>query len=392
MIESENFSENEEVKEIDSEPSLEKEEMNELESQEESPQALKEKKESFSPQFVEFHKAFQEQTNSDQKLQLAIDFMEQSLAQGSTPHFRSFWEARRLALSLFKEAISPPVRAQAWNKYSDLSKEARRLKELLDEQSAFAVEQIEIAIKALENDITQFEEQAEKTSLPADIPFPHALKKSLVEYQDLQKKLNVLNVQASRINGLRKELIKTDMRVRQKNKFFQRLSTAGDAVFPQRKELIKQISQLFIEDVNQFVLDYFEESSSQESLYILREEIKALQGLAKVLTLNTQAFTQTRARLSECWDKLKHLEKERKKEWAHKKVIYKENTDQIQNLIVESKKFVESEEYSFEEANKRLHEISSMMREIEIGRNGRAFRFDVAERVVKRHLQVAHDV
>jgi len=64
----------------------------------------------------------------DKKLEFGIDFMEKSIAQTGTPHFKSFWEARTICLELFKENISPPLRAVLWAKYNDLSKEARRLK------------------------------------------------------------------------------------------------------------------------------------------------------------------------------------------------------------------------------------------------------------------------
>ncbi|WP_059060245.1 hypothetical protein [Candidatus Protochlamydia naegleriophila] len=340
-----------------------------VEGDEEASQKKREPKEAHTAQFEAFLKSFQEQTDPDLKLQLAIDFMEDALAQGGTPHFRSFWEARRLCLPLFKENISAALRSQLWNRYSELSKEARRLKEILDEQSAFAVEQIEIAIQALENDIQQFDEQVEKAALSDDLVFPQVLREHRQFYQDLQKQLNVLNVQASRINALRKELLKTEMRVRQKNKFFQRLSAAGDSVFPKRKDLIKQISQQFVEDVNQFIKTHFGQGDSQESLFVLREEIKALQGLAKVLTLNTNSFTQTRTRLSECWDKIKIEEKERKKERAQQKVVFKQNADVVREQIQTAKEFVEKEDSSLSESQKKLEEIVTLMRRTELGRD-----------------------
>ncbi len=340
-----------------------------VEGDEEASQKKREPKEAHTAQFEAFLKSFQEQTDPDLKLQLAIDFMEDALAQGGTPHFRSFWEARRLCLPLFKENISAALRSQLWNRYSELSKEARRLKEILDEQSAFAVEQIEIAIQALENDIQQFDEQVEKAALSDDLVFPQVLREHRQFYQDLQKQLNVLNVQASRINALRKELLKTEMRVRQKNKFFQRLSAAGDSVFPKRKDLIKQISQQFVEDVNQFIKTHFGQGDSQESLFVLREEIKALQGLAKVLTLNTNSFTQTRTRLSECWDKIKVEEKERKKERAQQKVVFKQNADVVREQIQATKEFVEKEDSSLSESQKKLEEIVTLMRRTELGRD-----------------------
>ncbi|MBA3722296.1 MAG: hypothetical protein H0W88_07835 [Parachlamydiaceae bacterium] len=322
-------------------------------------------------QFDTFTQAFQAQNNVEEKLQLAIQFMEDSLSQGGTPHFRNFWEARRLCLPLFKENISPQVRGLLWNKYSELSKEARRLKDLLDEQSAFAIEQIEIAIKALENDIENYATQSHKSPFPQDLIFPQSLQKKHSFYLDLQQKLNVLNVQASRINALRKELLKTEMRVRQKNKFFQSLSLAGDKVFPQRKEHIKLISSEFITDVDQFIKGHFSEGnlSHEASLFNLREEIKALQGLAKVLTLNTNAFTNTRARLSEAWDQIKSREKERKKERAQQRVGLRQNFETVQQAIQDFKTQFEDATLSTSDAQKKMDDLVAFMRRTELDRD-----------------------
>lgn len=305
----------------------------------------------------------------DEKLQYTVDFMESSLAQAGTPHFKSFWEARTVCLNLFKENINPVLRAQLWTKYSELTKEARRLKEILDEQSAFAVEQIEIAIKALETDIDQFQDHLSKVG---DLNFEfvcHSLKNRLSFYNDLQKELNLLNTQASRINALRKELIKTEMRVRQKNKFFQRLSSAGDKVFPRRKELIKEISNQFTADVEHFIAEYFSNENIEESVFALREEIKSLQSFAKLLTLNTQSFTHTRMKLSECWDKIKHAEKERKKERAQQKVVHKQNADTVIEKIKAFNETYALGEMPNHEANKALEEISMYMRKVDLGRD-----------------------
>lgn len=326
-------------------------------------------KEVYSPQFQAFMVLFEQQIDFEAKLKLAIDFMEASLAQGGSPHFRSFWEVRRLILPLFKENISPSLRNQLWLKFSELSKEARRLKEILDEQSAFAVEQIEMAIQGLEKDISQFDEQSEKALFPETLSFPQTLQNQFGIYQNLQKQLNVLNAQAARINGLRKELLKTEMRVRHKNKFFQRLSSTGDLVFPKRKELIKEISQQFTADIDKFINAHFGEQPSHESLYVLREEIKALQGLAKVLTLNTQSFTHTRAKLSECWDRIKVEEKERKKERAEKRVLFKQNAEEIEKQILHLKEIIEKNEESPAESQKKVEGIATQMRKVDLGRD-----------------------
>lgn len=305
---------------------------------------------------------------ADAKLQLAVDAMEKTLSQGGTPQFKEFWELRKICLELFKGEVSPPVRSLLWAKYSDLSKEARRLKEIFDEQSAFAVEQIEIAIKALEDEICNFEEYVVKaTPLAFEHPSQFLDKKSAF-YLELQTKLNLLNAHASRINTLRKELIRTEMRIRDKNKFFQRLSALGDKVFPMRKDLIRDVSEEFLKDINAFINAYFKEESFSEPPFFLREEIKALQGVAKLLTLNTQSFTQTRIHLSECWDKLKVVDKERKKEILQKRELFKVNFDEVAKKIQEFNDAYAAQEISMGAANKQLEEISSFMRNVELGR------------------------
>lgn len=306
--------------------------------------------------------------DADAKLHHVVAFMESSLSQHGSPHFKSFWEARNLCLDLFKDNINPALRAEMWAKYTELSKEARRLKEILDEQSAFAAEQIEIAVQALIQDI---EKNNDRLSIEAPYLLPQcaALENRSQFYELGQRELNLLNAQASRINALRKELIRTEMRVRQKNKFFQQLSSAGDLVFPRRKELIKDISQNFIDDVESFVKDHFSREEYHESLFYLREEIKILQGIAKFLTLNTHSFTQTRMRLSESWDKIKNAEKERKKERAHQKGIFRQNAQNIQNKIQEFQASFAEGQLSTSAANEEIDEIFALMKSTDLGRD-----------------------
>lgn len=316
-----------------------------------------------------FLKELEQKADPESKLQTSIDFMEATLSHGATPHFKSFWDARNICLELFKQNISATLRATLWAKYTELSKEARRLKEILEEQSAFAAEQIEIAIQALEKDI---ENNVNALTCSPHLEFHidcKSLEKTFSYYQHVQTELNLLNAQAARINALRKELIKTEMRIRQKNKFFQRLSGAGDKVFPRRKELIKDVSQHFIEDVDTFIHENFSKGSLHDSLFFMREEIKALQGMAKLLTLNTHSFTHTRLRLSECWDKIKGFEKDRKKARAQQKAVFKQNHDAAQNKINELNEVFASGQLSIAEALKKADEVTTFMRQIELGRD-----------------------
>ena len=345
-------------------------------------------------QYEQFLKELESQSEPEAKIQFTINFMESSLSQTGTPHFKSFWEARNLCLQLFKEPISPASRVGLWAKYNELSSEARRLKEILDEQSAFAVEQIEIAVKALEDDINHFDEQLVKMP-PVDFAVPcKIIQDKLNLYQELQKQLNLLNTQASRITAMRKELIRTDMRVRQKNRFFQRLSSIGDKVFPRRKELIKQVSQEFIQDVDSFIQDNFNGPEMHESFFILREEIKGFQNIAKILTLNTHSFTHTRMRLSECWDKIKNSEKERKKERSQQKNIHRQN---LEDILQKVKGFIESFKegaVSVFDAQKQIDDLSNYARSMELGREEIQMvreEMGVARKLVKDKMLVEED-
>lgn len=311
-------------------------------------------------------KEIESETDVEAKLRITIAFMENSISQAGTPNFKNFWEGRKNCLALFKENIPQAVRSQYWAKYIELSEEANRLKTILDEQSAFAVEQIEIAIKALEEEVGQIPQIIER-SANIDLSLSTTIKHKQKFYNDIQKEINVLNVHASRINALRKELIKTDMRIRQKNKFFQRLSSLGDKVFPRRKELIKEISHQFTVDVEEFIEKNFS-GDVPRALFVCREEIKGLQSMAKILTLNTQSFTETRTHLSECWDKIKKVEKERKKERAVQREGFKKNHDAILALIQGFNQAFEAGSLTIAQANQKIEDIVSEMRKQELGK------------------------
>ncbi len=329
----------------------------------------KEKK-SPSPALTAFLSLFEKEQNVEEKIRLALDFMRAAISQTGSPRYKDFWEARKLCLPLFKESISPKGRADLWAAYIELSSEARRLKEILDEQSAFAAEQIDLAIQALEKDLEHYEQLLQRVP---EIAFPEPcsglLRKKNV-YDLLQRELNLLNTIASRINAMRKEVVKTEMRIRMKNKFFERLSRCGDRVFPRRKELIKAISDEFQSDVAYFIQNYFREGGQQTApLYVLRDEIKALQAVAKQLTLSTHVFTETRLKLSACWDQIKDLEKERKKEFSQKKQTYKENADLAMEKIKAFAEGCSSGALAAEEAARRSEEILQYMQTLELGRD-----------------------
>ena len=106
-------------------------------------------KKAISSLFADFMRNFEVESTAEGKIRLSIEFMRTALSNSGIPRFKDFWEGRKLCLPLFKENIAPKVRSQLWSSYIELSVEAKRLKEILDEQSAFAIEQIEFGYSSL---------------------------------------------------------------------------------------------------------------------------------------------------------------------------------------------------------------------------------------------------
>ena len=100
--------------------------------------------------------------------------------------------------------------------------------------------------------------------------------------------------------------------------------------------------------------------------YALREEIKALQNLAKVLTLSSSVFSRTRLLLSECWDKVRVLEKEHKKGVQDRRQASSEVRQHFQAKIEELK--AQSEGMTLVELDREIDEISREMRAVTLDR------------------------
>lgn len=322
-----------------------------------------------SQAFQEAQQALEQLPTPEEKINKALEFMRFSLAQAGNPRLKDFWDMRHYCLGLFKENLAAASRAHLWSAYVELSSEARRLKEILDEQAAFASEQIELAIAALEKDLAEYDELVAQMKPSSSVAASMTIKSKQSLYEQLQGELNLLNTLAARINALRKEIIKTDMRMKTKAKFFDKLSTAGDRIFPRRKELVKQISLEFVADIRLFVEKEFSDTNkTAQPLYVLRDEIKVLQGIAKILTLNTQAFKETRELLSACWDKIRESEKKKKEEFAQKRQVSQQNatlvTEKIALLVENAKK----EDITLQTLQEEAQVIYDFMRTIDLDR------------------------
>jgi hypothetical protein len=336
--------------------------------------------------FQQFVDKFSSFPTPEEKITFGLQFMRSSISQEGSPRFREFWEARKWLLPRFKENINSAIRSTLWAEYVELTVEARRLKEILEEQSAFAMEQIDLAIQALEKDVQNLDvllKQAESVDFPQNC---QTIRQKSATYNDVQSELNFLNTLASRLNGLRKEILKTEMRVRFKTKFFKRLSELGDHIFPKRKDLIAEISAEFEKDVDSFVSRHFKDGEIVGApYYVLREEIKALQGMSKVLTLSSGGFSRTRLKLSECWDQVKAVEKEHKKEVNLKKQASSELCQQFVAKIEElAPSAAEMELAALDEA---IAAISQEMRSADLHRDDVRFLRDSLAKLRAPHIE-----
>lgn len=329
--------------------------------------------------FNEFQQKLLLLQKPEEKIRWCLDFMRTSIGDPKSPRFRDFWESKRLCLPFFKEELAPQLRAELWQQYIEISTEGRHLKEVLDEQSAFAMEQLELAIAALEKDLDGFEQLLSQMPEIAHLAYSHSMKEKADLYSSLQRELNLLNTMAARVNGLRKEVMKTDMRIRFKNKFLQRLSKAGDRIFPRRKELMQSVSKEYLADVTQFGADC---RSTEQGAHLgdLRDEIKTLQALAKELTLDTPTFNGAREILSQCWELVKGKEQEKRAEFAERREVFDKNAETVRDKIKALAARCEQETMTLEEASKLSKDVLQFMRGIELGRDDVRILKDEVER------------
>ena len=252
-----------------------------------------------------------------------------------------------------------------------MTKEGRRVRSLQDEEGAFVIGQIELAISCLENDVANFVNEdpisVQQEELPACLEI-QTLEKRREFYQKLHLSLVWLSNFSTRIIDLRKELMNVGMRMRLKSKFFQRLSALGNQVFPKRKELIEQVSAAFAEDVECFVAKYFShnnKNSLKRFVFFLRKEIKNLQQAAKYLAISSDIFSSTRLQLSKCWDQLKGLEKEIRQEQSRLKVVSTENSKEVRERLSQLSQLLE-EGKDLVKLRKELDGISKRMRSLDL--------------------------
>ncbi|MFZ4098833.1 MAG: hypothetical protein ACOYKZ_00700 [Chlamydiia bacterium] len=266
-----------------------------------------------------------------ERVTLALQFMKEALANQPRPRFKDFWDARRALMILIKPE-GQELAAEVTEQLQAISQEARKLKAALDEKATAAMAQMEAAVQAIEVDVHHLAEAIR--AVPEITQWPSALAARQAEYTTAQREAAVLSQLAHRMTLLRKEVLSADMRIRHKNQLLARLSTAGDKVYPRRKELITRLSQWFEADVQAFMEAFFKGDQVQGMLNAHREEIKALQQIAKQLSLNATAFNRTRLQLGEAWERVKSADLERKRARQEKMAVHAQANQEVLDKVV----------------------------------------------------------
>ncbi len=276
----------------------------------------------------------------EEKVVANLSAMELALRDDQGANLKLFWDIRRETLPLFQALETSARRGELWSRYVELTKEGRVVKALKDEEGAFLISQVDLAVTCLEKDVAGFFDRTtpivpkKEACLDAQ-----ALESNRPFYEETLASFVWFGSFSSKILDLRKELMSMSIRMRLKSKFFQRLSVLGQQVFPGRKALVEKVSAVFAADVDAFVAKYFSGSgrdSLRRSVFFLRKEIKSLQQAAKSLAISSSVFSATRLKLSECWDQLKGLEKEIRQEQGRLRSVSTENTTKLRKLLEEA--------------------------------------------------------
>ena len=105
--------------------------------------------------FEEMVKEIEKAKGVDEKVALSLKFMKGALSDGKRAQFKDFWRLKKICLDLFKQDMHPTKRALLWNDYTKLLGEAHGLQKILEEQTNFHIDQLELAIEGLEKEIEE---------------------------------------------------------------------------------------------------------------------------------------------------------------------------------------------------------------------------------------------
>lgn len=279
----------------------------------------------------------------EEKIRFTISFL-YDYTQIPNPNLKEFFEVKNVCIDLFKEKIEPRLRKTLWDEFIEISHQMNMLKKALNEKAEYSLSQIEQALILLQKDIAEMDTNT--ANVPAII-FPRSFRVSnekAREYVNLQKKATLLGSYTSKLSSLRKELIETSLRMKDKKNVLKMISSMGDLVYPSKKECVEKLSNMFLEDVNTFFAKWFQNTDELPSIPVikLKDEIKSFQSLSKSFSLNTKAFKQTREILSKAWDTTRKWDEKRKQVLKESEPEFQENFIKAESQLSAHEKMMDS--------------------------------------------------
>lgn len=272
------------------------------------------------------------------RLEEVLGLMKQAL-EADPANMRDFWNSQKQAHELLsgehKEEDLSEIKAQ----YSALMEWGVQTKHTLQERAKFESEQVEKAISAVEARIENASDHQETLFPEIELEIPEIAHHRL-QYAALSTECTYLGHAATQVQELRKELTRIYLPAKLKTPLFGRLSALGDRIFPRKKKAIAELTDLLLSDLKAYNERAIANPSGRRPFHLLRKEIQALQVLIKKLPIHSEGFKQSRLLLSESWEVVRELDKERKRklharqeQWEKNAAVFKEKVErQIEAL------------------------------------------------------------
>lgn len=327
------------------------------------------------------------------RLKITFDFMRECLSEGFAARRAEFWQAKQISLVLFKEPIEAAFRYPLWQQFIEVLDSAELAREVIAENSSFYFEQFALALKDLEIQVTKADEAlACRLSLLDKLGFDgtsHAMEEFVQgldeELVSLQGRLERFHQFASRYRSLREEIIDCVLNPSDKRELLSHLKQIKEKIFPPRADLVAQVDTLYDNEVSHFVTHALLAGEPVKPIYVLKQQLKALQRLAKTLSLSSKAFKNTRLKLSELWDLLSELEDAQREKMREQRAQCQLNAAHVQEKIEHLKN--EIHQLNYEQMLSRTKQIIRFMHGMHLMREDKKHLRESLEQLKEPFLQ-----
>ncbi len=259
----------------------------------------------------------------EEKLHYLFSAMKQ-IVQEKKPNYQVFWEAKELALDLFKTLLAEAVRKPLWEEYSSIINEARCLKNFLPEQVRYSMEKLDNDLAVVKEEIDQFSKELNAMEDPDFISIDFLMEKKQ-QYCQMYKEAVMIRHLIKKLHAYKEKAMEVPFFALAKKNLVQRMNEQIHRVFPKRDLLIEQGSAMFKNELHEYLQELIAQNRKRKPYYQIREEIKKLQELSKIFFLDVAVFKEIRLYLNQKWQEVKQLEEKRKKIITEKKHLQKKN-------------------------------------------------------------------